>query len=114
MLDTFYEKVVLDPLIGPFFTEIVKVNWETHMPVMYSFWESILLQTHEYRGNPMIKHLALHQKKPMKQEHFDRWVKLFHENIDSIFSGERAVLAKTRAISIATMIRIKTIQADQA
>jgi truncated hemoglobin YjbI len=24
MLDTFYEKVVLDPLIGPFFTEIEK------------------------------------------------------------------------------------------
>lgn len=83
------------------------------MPVMYSFWESILLQTHEYKGNPMIKHLHIHRKKPLEVVHFDRWVELFHETVNELYAGEKAEMAKTRAISIATMICIKTIAADQ-
>ena len=45
LVDAFYKKVVKDPLIVFVFTDIVRVNWENHLPIMYSFWENILFFT---------------------------------------------------------------------
>ena len=61
LIDGFYEKVIKDPEIGTFFTEVVAVDWNKHLPVIYIFWESMLLDTYEYRGNPMKKHVDLNQ-----------------------------------------------------
>ena len=52
-------------------------------------------------------HVDLHAKSPIKTEHFDRWLKLFHSTMDSLFEGTIAELAKKRALSIATMMKIK-------
>jgi hemoglobin len=37
---------------------------------------------------------------PLKKEHFDRWIELFNETVDALFSGEKAQLAKERAFLI--------------
>lgn len=103
LLDTFYDKVNKDELLSPIFNDIAKVHWETHMPTMYFFWGSILLGTGTYSGRPFPKHLAL----PIKQEHFDRWMLLFHTNIDEHFTGELAEEAKTRASTIAQIFTAK-------
>ena len=107
LVDAFYQKVLEDPIISHFFVKVVQLDWEKHMPVMYDFWETTLLHTGSYKGNPMQTHLALHQKSPLKKEHFDRWVELFSSTVDALFSGATANLAKTRALSIATMMQIK-------
>ena len=60
-----------------------------------------------YRGNPMEVHRLLNQREPLKKEHFERWKKLFLETIGEHFEGEKAELARQRAVSIATMIQIK-------
>ena len=73
------------------------------MPTMYAFWGSILLGSGTYSGRPFPKHLAL----PIKQEHFDRWLLLFHSNIDEQFIGELAEEAKTRASTIAQIFTAK-------
>lgn len=102
MIDTFYQKVQQDALIGFFFNEVAKVDWAHHLPVMYSFWEFLLLNMPDaYRGNPMQKHAALHQKHPLKAEHFDRWVLLFQNTVDELFEGPVAENAKFRAFAIA-------------
>ena len=103
LVDTFYDKVNKDELLSPIFNEIAKVHWETHMPTMYAFWGSILLGSGTYSGRPFPKHLAL----PIKQEHFDRWLLLFHSNIDEQFIGELAEEAKTRASTIAQIFTAK-------
>ena len=107
LVNTFYKKVEKDDVIRHFFTEVIHLDWNKHIPVMYDFWESILLDKHNYKGNPMPAHVSLNEKSPMKKEHFDRWIQLFSSTIDELFQGEKAELAKTRALSIATVMQIK-------
>ncbi|WP_258103131.1 group III truncated hemoglobin [Marinoscillum sp. MHG1-6] len=107
MVDEFYKKVIADELIGHFFNNVVKLDWEKHIPIMYDFWESMLLQKNVYRGNPMQAHLDLNSKSPLKEKHFNRWLNLFEATVDELFIGQNADTAKTRALSIATIIQAK-------
>ena len=109
LIDNFYSKVIVDPVIGYFFNDVAKVNWEHHLPIMYDFWESILFQATNYKGNPMIAHVNLHKKSPLSPEHFARWQSLFLATVDEYFQGEVAERAKQRARSIAVMIQVKVI-----
>ncbi|MFN8291077.1 MAG: group III truncated hemoglobin [Chitinophagaceae bacterium] len=111
LVRTFYEQVKADPLIGPLFTEIARINWEKHLPVMFDFWENTIFFTGTYTGNPMAAHQRLHQLAPLKKEHFDRWLTLFTGTVDELFAGEKAILAKQRALSISTIMQIKITSA---
>jgi len=110
LVNTFYDKVKPDETIGYFFNRVVDVNWEKHLPVMYNFWENIIFHVGSYSGNPMKHHISLHQKSPMKKEHFNRWIQLFNETVDELFEGEHAEQAKQRALSIATVMQINIAQ----
>lgn len=107
LVNTFYEKVKKDDVIRHFFTEVVQVNWEQHLPVMYRFWENIIFHTGTYSGNPMEVHQKLHDKCPMQAAHFERWIQLFQQTVDELFEGEHAFRIKQRALSIATVMQIK-------
>ena len=107
LVDTFYLKVRADETIGYLFNEVAQVNWEQHLLRMYDFWENILFQTGSFKGNPMAAHVQLHQKSPLSAAHFDRWQQLFLATVDELFEGDMAELIKQRALSIATMMRIK-------
>jgi hemoglobin len=107
LIDSFYSKVRGDEVIGYIFNDVVRVDWEHHLPVMYDFWEGVLFQQGGYAGNPMVVHTQLNQKTPLTKEHFDRWKLLFLETVEANFEGEKAELARQRAVSIATMMQIK-------
>ena len=107
LLEIFYKKVFNDDLISHFFTEVVPLNLETHIPVIADFWESVLLDGRGYRKNVMEIHLNISEKSKINKEHLDRWVKIFSETVDDLFEGAKASLAKQRAASIATMMNIK-------
>ena len=107
LLEVFYRKVFKDDLISHFFTEVVPLNLETHIPVITDFWESVLLDGRGYRKNVMEIHLNISEKSKIDKEHLDRWVKIFSETVDELFEGAKASLAKQRAASIATMMNIK-------
>lgn len=99
-VDRFYDKVKGDALLGPAFAH---VNWQNHLPVMYNFWSSMLLDDQSYRGNPLQRHFQL----PIGTEHFNRWLQLFKETIDENFSGGNASEVKIRAQAIAHVFQIK-------
>ncbi|MCU0440616.1 MAG: group III truncated hemoglobin [Raineya sp.] len=107
LIDTFYEKVRKDTVISHFFTEVVTVDWEKHLPIMYKFWSNILFNIGEYTGNPMQKHLNLHKKSPMRMQDFQHWLQLFTETTDELFEGINAEIIKQRATSIATVMQAK-------
>ena len=109
LVDSFYDRVRPDPLIGHFFSTVVAVDWNKHLPVMYAFWENVLFHKGTYSGNPMVQHQALHQKCPMKPEHFQRWLQLFSATVNDLFEGDNAEVIKQRATSIATVMQIKII-----
>lgn len=107
MVNKFYEKVRVDDKIGYIFEDIFKVNWDTHLEVMYNFWEGVLFYTASYTGNPMTVHRQINNVVSLTPEHFNRWLQLFHQTIDENFNGEKAELAKQRATSIATVMQMK-------
>jgi hemoglobin len=106
-LSAFYKKAFADELIGRFFTEVVPLDLKTHIPIIASFWESIILGTHSYRKNVMEVHQHIHNLSKIQKEHLDRWVQIFTETADEHFEGSRAELMKQRARSIATLMDIK-------
>lgn len=107
LVDSFYEDVLKDDLIGHFFTEVVAVNWERHLPVMYDFWESVILSAGAYSGNPIIKHIDLHLKFSLKPKHFDRWLSLWANTVNRLFEGPMAESAVSKAKQLAQLIQLK-------
>ena len=110
LVTRFYEKLLADDSISYLFTDVAKINLEHHLPVLVDFWDSILFQSDTYHKNAMQPHINLHQKSPLQLHHFETWLQYFNETIDELFEGEKAFLAKERALSIATVMRIKLKQ----
>ena len=110
LVNSFYGKVLKDQTIGHFFNEVAQLDFDKHMPVMYSFWETTLLGNITYKGNPMIKHIELGRKAAMRKEHFDRWLELWQETIYEYFAGEKAELAISRATQIGRLMQFKVEQ----
>ncbi|WP_229580256.1 group III truncated hemoglobin [Persicitalea jodogahamensis] len=104
LVNTFYDKVRDDPTIGIIFNEIANVNWDTHLPKMYDFWEGILFGSGNYRGRPMPPHFKLNESHPFRPEYFDAWLALFYQTVDELFEGEKAAEAKMRAMNIAAVM----------
>lgn len=109
LLEAFYVKAFADELIGFYFTDVIKLDLETHLPIITDFWESVLLNIKQYRGDVMKLHQHINHLSPFKEEHFNRWVKLFCTTVDEFYEGEVAERAKQRAVSIATIMKIKLI-----
>ena len=94
MVDTFYQKVQQDELIGPIFnSRIAPEAWPAHLDRMYTFWTTILLNQPGYSGQPFEKHRDM----PIDAAHFERWVSMFNTIVDSLFEGPIANDAKYRA-----------------
>lgn len=109
LVDAFYSKIRTDELIGFIFTDVTNVNWENHLPIMYSFFENMLFYTGSYTGNPMELHKHIHRLYPLTEKHFIRWNHLFTTSVDELFCGEMAELVKQRAKSISAVMQIKIL-----
>ncbi len=107
LVDRFYEKIKTDKLVGFIFTDVMKVNWEKHIPVIVAFWQNALFYTGGYHGNALKKHININKVVALEKKHFSRWLHLFNQTVDEYFEGEKATLAKQRAQSIASIIQIK-------
>jgi hemoglobin len=108
-VNCFYEKVRKDRQIGYLFNEVAKVNWEKHLPIMYSFWQQIIFSNGDFKGNPMLAHQRLNEKSTLTKDHFERWIMLFRETIDELFEGFVAEQTKNRARDIAMVMKFKII-----
>lgn len=109
LMRAFYAKAIPDPVIGHYFTQVIDMDLEKHLPVIIDFWETVLLGIAKYKSNAIAVHQHLHEKSAFEEKHFEKWVKLFQSTVDELFEGEKAELAKQRALSIATVMKIKTI-----
>ena len=101
LVDSFYEKVQADPLIGPVFTDVAQVDWSKHLPKMYAFWESLILGNNAYDGHPFRPHLIVNQQHTLTIAHFERWLQLFSATLSENFTGETSDQVRQRATQIA-------------
>lgn len=107
LVNTFYQKVANDQVIGHFFNDVAKVDWDTHLPKMIEFWSLLVLGVGNYTGNTTQKHVELHQKAALSYGHFEHWLILFNQTVDKLFAGENAELAKSKAQYLSTIIQLK-------
>jgi hemoglobin len=90
LVNAFYERVRDDAELGPIFDEVAQVNWSTHLPKMYDFWETVLFGAGTFRGNPIAAHARLVPLTDMGRAKFEHWLILFRSTVNSLFAGEKA------------------------
>jgi hemoglobin len=103
LVDTFYQRIQADALLGPIFNERIQNNWPIHLDKMYRFWQTVLLEQYTYNGRPFPPHAQL----PVGPEHFAQWLALFTTTVDELFTGDKATEAKWRAGKMAEMFQHK-------
>jgi hemoglobin len=101
LVRAFYGRALVDPIIGWIFADVAKLDLEAHVPVIASFWETILLGAHSYAGSAFRPHAALHARVRLRAGHFERWLILWRATVDELFAGARAELAKSHAERVA-------------
>lgn len=103
----------IEKLILHFYAELLKdkemqhvfhgLDFEKHVPNIVAFWAFVLLDEEGYKTNVFDKHLHL----PIKPEHFDFWLNTFTQAVNSLFAGEKANLAISRATVLAFTFKSK-------
>ena len=108
IISSFYDKLLVDKKMIPFFEEIVKENsLEHHLEIITDFWQDILLDTTTYKNNTMQKHMSKNAFIQFEKEHFIIWTSYFFSTIDSFFEGVNSEKMKNRARSISTVMQLK-------
>jgi hemoglobin len=100
LVRAFYGRALVDPMIGFIFVDVAKLDLEAHVPVIASFWETMLLGSRTYAGGAFRPHAEIHAQAPLRAGHFHRWLTLWHATVDELFRGERAELAKSHAVRV--------------
>ncbi|WP_207344070.1 group III truncated hemoglobin [Arthrobacter sp. E3] len=101
LVETFYTRAFADELIGRIFTDVVHMDLPRHMPIMADFWQTVLFKAGLYSRNALKIHFDIHAQEPLTLEHFNRWLQLWTNTVDELFSGEKAEMAKVQAHLIA-------------
>ncbi len=97
-VERFYARIRKDELLGPIFAERIE-DWDTHLGRMKSFWRSVLHNSGEFSGNPMIKHIVI---PGLDVSHFSHWLELFYATLrDEEPDPEATALVAGRARMIA-------------
>ena len=109
----FYKKVRQNKTLGYIFDDVIKIDWEYHIPILVNFWETILLDAGSYTRNAMAEHFKVNQKIRLEPEHFNTWLNLFDSTVNELFEGEISNLAKKRAHSIAQLMQLKMEQINK-
>jgi hemoglobin len=101
LVRAFYGRALADSVIGFIFVDVAKLDVEAHLPVIASFWETILLDAHSYSGGAFAVHASLNRLVHLRPGHFQRWLVLWEATVDELFAGPHAELAKTHARRVA-------------
>ncbi len=104
LVNAFYQRVRSDEVLGFIFERVTQTNWETHLPKMYAFWETVLFRSGGYTGNPLAAHAKLVAQTKMSRVQFDRWLLLFRSTVDDLFAGEKSEHLKRCAEDMANVI----------
>ena len=107
LVNTFYDRVRGDEVLGFIFNEVAQTNWTAHLPKVYAFWETVLFRSGGYTGNPLAAHAKLVPLTDMGREQFDRWLTLFRGTVDDLFAGEKAEHIKNCAEDMANVIHAR-------
>ena len=101
LVGAFYDKVRVDPLLGPVFDARIS-DWGPHLQQMRLFWSSVALLSGRYHGRP----LPVHARLDIGPVHFERWLELFFETTAEVCTPEAAAFFMDRARNIARSLHM--------
>jgi len=104
LVHTFYKHIKNNELLGPIFNaHIKKEQWPAHLEKLTDFWVTALFGVACFKGNPTLAHRKVDKNlnHSIAPHHFEQWVTLWHNTIDSLFEGAQANRAKKAAINMA-------------
>ncbi|RFM26249.1 group III truncated hemoglobin [Deminuibacter soli] len=105
----FYQKMLADERVAFLFTDVARIDVPEHVEKVTGFWNDVLFAAGDYHGNPMQVHWLLNGQSPLQHTHFDLWLQYFTQTIAALFEGDNAARMQQRALSIATMMRVKML-----
>ncbi|MFY0483486.1 group III truncated hemoglobin, partial [Flavobacterium sp. PLA-1-15] len=108
LVDEFYKKLLADASISYVFTDVVKIKLEEHLPILVTFWSQSLFNTGGYFNNLTQIHLDISKKEYLSSELYKIWLNHFNTTVNELFEGPNAEKIITQALSIATVMEIKT------
>ena len=103
LLRDFYARAFADELLGHVFVDVVHMDLEEHLPSIAGFWEKVLFNTGSYNGRAMQVHRDVHQRVPLTEDHFARWLALWRASLDAHFAGPVTEQADAHATRMAAV-----------
>ncbi|GAB3014786.1 group III truncated hemoglobin [Mycobacterium bourgelatii] len=101
LLHRFYGRALIDEVLAEPFAELRATGLDAHIPTMCDFWETVLFRAGRYKGSALAPHLKVHQRTPLTDRHFLRWLQIWHDTVDEMYHGPAAERAKVQAGRIA-------------
>jgi len=100
----FYEDILKDDLLSPFFIRILGADikndkWYEHLNTLTNFWYALMTGEGRYMGDPLMPHMFLGG---LDEKHFERWLMLFREILDELFTPTIAIKIYGRAKALST------------
>ena len=88
-----------DEVLGPFFInelgdDIEDEDWVEHIDLLADFWLAELMDEPTYIGNFVGAHIKVQH---INRESFKRWLELFSQTAETIYSDELATRFKKKA-----------------
>ena len=88
MVRLFYERGLEDDVLGPIFRGAIH-DWDAHIPIVASFWSSMIHGTQRYQGNAF----GVHMKLKFEPAAFDRWIANFESAANEALAPDDAAKA---------------------
>lgn len=104
-VDVFYARVFADPVLAPIFFDVAQIDTGHHLALIRAYWEKLLLGSNEYRRHTMNIHRALHARRVLQEQDFERWLGHFRAALDEGFEGRGADRAWQIAQHVARNMR---------
>ena len=108
IVSEFYKDLLKNEQLHHFFKDFIdEKKLQEHLDVLVDFWDNTLFYSGSYSKNAIKPHINIHSDNTISAKDFDTWLHLFQKAVDENFTGENAITIKNRALSIATVMKIK-------
>lgn len=108
IVSEFYIDLLKNERLSHFFEDFKDdKKLQTHLDVLVDFWDNTLFYSGSYSKNAIKPHIKIHSDNAISTLDFETWLQLFQKSVDDNFEGQNADTIKSRALSIATVMRIK-------
>ncbi|MBO9575965.1 MAG: group III truncated hemoglobin [Sphingobium sp.] len=103
LVDTFYDRIRADVLLGPIFNDAIH-DWPEHLEKLAAFWSSIMLTSGRYKGQPVPAHIKHRDR--INPALFDRWLAIWRVTTDELMEPAVAAGLQERAARIAQSLQL--------